>query len=466
MNCRLLIFFGLLLIFSCTDDIVIPELEELDNTSTITGYLVGGVNNMATAYLIESDVIDSTYISSETGYFAFYNVERGDYILKVTSANGKGSYKQYLSINSNLKTLGDIYLKPFPGQIESVYPDPIIVIDTNNYYYEDSIQEVSIYFNYALNESSLINSIHLSPDLPFTYDYISSTNYEVLQIKVQTDSLFDFPYLSITLDSTIETVYSEQLDYTYTVTYSVDTTISLIDPIDTTLQDTTIDTTVIDTNNIKDTIAPVIQKTFPLDTNALLDFSDDDFYIYFGSLVNQANVDNAIKIFPPVSFNTSWRTTTDSLYGSISYVRLSSYDKIMTNTIYTVTIDSGTVLNNDIVLDSTISRKFKTKPLRVISTYPQYGQIDIPVNDTLRIRFSDNFSKPSIEGRIKISPSVKGLNISTLNNSSFYGYNIYLMADSLFNPKTEYYVTVSDSITDIFGNKMLDSVVVKFTTSD
>lgn len=467
MKHRLIIFLGLISIFSCTDDIVIPELEELDNTATITGYLVGGVNNMATAFLIESKVIDSTYISTETGYFAFYNVERGDYILKVTSANGKGSYKKYISINSAVKTLGDIYLSPFPSQIESVYPNPEILIDTNNSYYEDSIQQVSIYFNYAVEESSLVNSISLSPSLPFTYEYYSSTSYKILKIRIKTDSLFESPSLSISLDTTIETIYSENLDYKYVVTYSIDTSISFIDTTDTISQDTTKDTTVTDTNTIEDTIAPIILKTIPSDTSILENLTENYFYIYFGSLVNQGNVENALNINPPISsYYLTWDTDTDPKYGSISYLRIDPYGEVMTNTVFTISIDSGTVLNNDITLDSTISLKCKTKPLSVKTTYPLYGQIDVPTDTTVKISFSNHYSEASLDNRISISPALEGFEIKSKSSSSYYGYSIFLGSDSLFQPNTEYTVTVSDSITDLFGKMMLKSTMLKFTTGD
>lgn len=457
-----MILFSLmfLTILGCTDDVTIPEEITEALNCEISGYLIGGANLQATAYLLDSAVIESCMITAENGYFSFANIPRGYYEIRIISGDGLRRFYDKVELMSNYESLGEIYLKDVPEQIINIYPDTLKLIDTNTTQITDSFLTISVYFDEKMDSLSLVNAVSITPSIAsfIRAEYVSAYNW--LSIDIRNDTLFKTPDLIISIDSTAKDIYGQQIDFGFSLVYEIDTSINFVFKVDTT--DTNVIDTTGDTTIIIDSIIPIISKTIPGDSTTLLDFNSSGFYIYFGSLVNQGNVENGLSIDPPVRIYVYWDTDTDPKFGSVSVARIVPADDVMTNTLFCVSIDSGTVLNNDITLDSTINLNFKTKPLKVSNTYPLYGQVDIPRDTTFKITFSEDCLKSSVAGNITITPLVQGF---SFDSSHYYSDNIFFStSDTLLQPNTEYLITIKKGVTDIYGNGMLDSTIIKFTT--
>ncbi len=102
----------------------------------------------------------------------------------------------------------------------------------------------------------------------------------------------------------------------------------------------------------------------------------------------------------------------------------------------------------------------KTDP-SVISTIPRGDSINIPGDDKISIRFSENINKKTIDGAIFISPRFSG---ETKYKWKSQTLNI-ILPDS-FADSTTYIVNVGASVSDLRGNKMENSFIFAFSTGD
>lgn len=443
----LIIGMLLFLSYKCTDEIVVPELEE--KVSFVSGYVSNGMDLDAVVYLIDSTIIDSIEITNNEGFYEFENVKYGVYKIKVLSRNSLKKNVSTIYVNTTSETVSTMYLSELPYDIDDVFPRLRDTIKNNNTYIKDSIFQIDIVIQYGreIEMDSIEKKILIDSGMTFSLSSNLYGSYDTLKIQIPADQVFNKDSFSIYFDSTINTTYGD-IEHEFYLKYYVDDS---IDTLDTTSSDTAI--------NDND----VIYQTSPADTSVTFNFYSSEFKIYFNSIVNKSEIEDALNISPIIPFSTSWSTSYNDQSQIVSVLYIEADQQVMSNTVYTITIDSGTVIDSTKTLQKDLSLLLKTPPLKATVNYPLYGQIGIPRDTSLYVSFSQSVLESSLDSNITISPAVEGLK-PTLYYSSYNKYRIDF--DTLFLPKTTYTLTIKSGVSDIFGKQMPDSSVVVFTTGE
>ncbi len=439
----LIIGMLLFLSYKCTDEIVVPEIEE--KISFVSGYVSNGIDLEAVVYLIDSVIIDSIEIKNNAGFFEFDAVKYGAYKIKTISRNSFKKDIFTINVNSTSETVSTIYLSELPYQIDEVFPALRDTIRNNKTYIKDSIFQINllIQYNHEIEMNNIENKIKIDSGMTFSASSNLYGSYDTLKILIPSSQVLTKDSITLYFDSTINTLYGD-IEHEFYLKYYVDAS---NDSLDTTSSDTSVD------HN------DIISQTYPADTTTAINFYSDEFRIYFNSSVNKSKVEEGISISPTIPYSITWNTT----YENTSVLYFEADQQVMSNTVYTITLDSGTVIDSTKTLQKDLSFLLKTPPLEANVIYPLYGQIGIPRDTSLYVSFSQSVLESSLDSNITISPAVEGLT-PTLYYSSYNKYRIDF--DTLFLPKTTYTLTIKNGVSDIFGKQMPDSSVVVFTTGE
>lgn len=437
------LIFGLLflLVISCTEEIVVPELQE--KTAKISGYVTNGLELEAVIYLIDSTVVDSLEITSENGYYEFSNVKFGSYIMKVISRNSFKKNSISIFVNSTSETINNILLNEFPIEIEYIFPQPKDTISNNPESFEDSLLVVNLITGYYSLEFEMYNiesKIVIDSGMTFTVSSNPNGSYDTLKVKIPKSQVFARDSFSLYFDSTINTSFGD-IEHEFYLKYYVDSS-----------------GYVIDTTDNGDIDSTIIDQTVPEDTSTTIDFMSSAYRIYFNSVVNKGEIEKGLSINPIIPYSVRWN---HSQTASVLYLEADQY--VQTNKVYTITIDSGTIIDSNTILDKDLTLLLKTPSLKVSTVYPLYGQIDIPTDTSLYVSFNQPILESKLDSNISITPSVGGMRIGLYSS---YSNTYYITFDSSFVSNTIYTLKVDKGISDLFGNTMPDSTVITFTTGE
>ncbi len=185
------------------------------------------------------------------------------------------------------------------------------------------------------------------------------------------------------------------------------------------------------------------------------------FNIYFPGTVNRGLIEQHITIEPSILFTTSWSDTVSDKNPALKRSILTIYPSqpLMSNTIYTVTIDSGS-LGEGWMNMKDINLIFKTSPLRWISSIPFTGQITVPLDVPFNFVFNTILDSSTIVSSLKSTPEIPDLKLSSWSPSD----SSFTLTHSELEPST-IYTLFFEGITDMYGNPCLRKDTITFTTA-
>jgi hypothetical protein len=197
----------------------------------------------------------------------------------------------------------------------------------------------------------------------------------------------------------------------------------------------------------------LVRSVFPPDTLVPVSTNDSIVIAFSGSMV-PASFDSRVAMLPTVPFLTKWEPST------VRQLVCAPMQVLRSNTLYTVTIDSGyrTVLGKT---GDAFSFKFKTLPLTATSMMPFDGQIDVALDVKIQFSFNTPVDTAVLLSHISFKP--KADSTALVSGSGLSG-NTWTVAHAPLTAGTSYTVTLDSAVTDIYGVPMRRSVAFQFTT--
>lgn len=181
----------------------------------------------------------------------------------------------------------------------------------------------------------------------------------------------------------------------------------------------------------------------------------DDITVVFSIPMDTASVRAAASLDTPTRANVPVEI---SWLGNM--VTFEPYDDLDHNTLYTLTIDTGAMSAAGAALESTFTLSFTTEPSwpMVVSTIPDDGDTDVPLNAFVRIEFSRSMNAGTVSSAFSIDPSVAWDVDSDWDEFTFtFGSNLA--------PNTLYTVTIDETAEADWGGETLPAdYVFSFTT--
>ena len=101
-------------------------------------------------------------------------------------------------------------------------------------------------------------------------------------------------------------------------------------------------------------------------------------------------------------------------------------------------------------------------PPEIISTYPKNGDVDVNLNASVVINFSEPLNRLSVIGNITVSPDVETKSYNWSNDNK----TLTLTLSSNLSSYTTYSVSVSTNIRDLSQNNLKNAYVFSFRTKD
>ncbi|MFH1429525.1 MAG: Ig-like domain-containing protein, partial [Candidatus Margulisiibacteriota bacterium] len=177
----------------------------------------------------------------------------------------------------------------------------------------------------------------------------------------------------------------------------------------------------------------------------------------FSEAMNKASVESAFSIIPTKSGVLNWSGNT---------VVFSPSSSLNRNTTYNISFSGAKDLNGDLLAGNT-GWLFNTgggldddyRP-EVLSWSPT--GIDIPLEPTILITFSDAMNKNSVENGIYLNGSLA----STLGTLQWFGNSLAIVPNAPLPPNTIYTVSVNASVTDADNDSLNEDFTYSFKTGN
>lgn len=174
----------------------------------------------------------------------------------------------------------------------------------------------------------------------------------------------------------------------------------------------------------------------------------------FNTLVNKNSIENALLIVD---------SSGDTLSGEFSWYNSTSFqfypeNALKTSELYLITLDTSATDVYGKKINSFASQ-FSTEAFEIENVSPEDKSTGFSTYNSISLRFNASVDKNTFPNRIHVSPS-------TSLEFSYSGDNVYVKpAGSYWQAGTKYTLTIEDSVMDINGNILGDSIVTTFTTS-
>jgi hypothetical protein len=176
------------------------------------------------------------------------------------------------------------------------------------------------------------------------------------------------------------------------------------------------------------------------------------FYLYFQTPMDTASVRRAVTITPATAISAYYWT---SEYQNLSIIPKTT---LKPGTRYTVVIDTSVRTAKNEQIEFACSTWFKTAPFKVTYQYPDSGSTMSIYNDA-QISLTAPAAKASAQSRIRAVPAMDLL--ITLSGTQVY---IGPLTGN-WAENTDYFIIIDDSLADVNGIILGDSVVLSFNTS-
>ena len=201
-----------------------------------------------------------------------------------------------------------------------------------------------------------------------------------------------------------------------------------------------------------DTTRPTVVSVSPVDGASFVSVSSD-ISVTFSEAMNQSSmILSTLNIVPAVT-------------GSISYSnKVLTFDPdsfLLGDTTYTVTVSSSAKDKAGNALASPYIWQFSTDldntPPTVVSTSPSADAVNVPVNSTISVKFSEDMEPSAMSSAFQINPSVSG-GVSYADSTLIFTPASFLTGDQTYE------VTVTMAATDTADNHLASDYVWQFTT--
>ncbi|MDI6740280.1 MAG: Ig-like domain-containing protein [Candidatus Edwardsbacteria bacterium] len=180
-------------------------------------------------------------------------------------------------------------------------------------------------------------------------------------------------------------------------------------------------------------------------------------FIYFSRPMDKAATEAAFHITPAVSGYFRWTSNNSVLIFSPSPTFF-----MITDTVYTVTLDNTARTADNTALEFTMVFPFKTEPFRVTSVSPNYGTTGFWLQSNATIYFT-TYSQPNTpvaEGAVQITPAVPGG-----MDYTWYGYYVQLRPKiQYWRSNTQYTIMVPTTVTDAWNHRVFMPCTTVFYT--
>ena len=207
--------------------------------------------------------------------------------------------------------------------------------------------------------------------------------------------------------------------------------------------------------------APEIISTYP---SAEQDsaYLSKDIIIEFTHPMDQTSAEDAFSIIPEVQGAISWNPG-----GYILYFKPSTPFTKMTN--YKVTISNTAKSSWDLFITENYELNFITKAndnLSLISTFPQDGDVDVDLDETIEIIFDGPIAGSSLGGNISfVDEDSSSVGISVSNKDYENGIIRFTPTSSL-NENSIYYIYLKDGIATTDDYILGKDITISFQTKN
>ncbi|PJF42777.1 MAG: hypothetical protein CUN50_02965, partial [Candidatus Thermofonsia Clade 1 bacterium] len=114
--------------------------------------------------------------------------------------------------------------------------------------------------------------------------------------------------------------------------------------------------------------------------------------------------------------------------------------------------------NGEAILSNPQTFTFRTLPFpRVVSTQPANGEGNVPLWSNVSLTYSTLMDQASFSGRVSLEPKPERLSLSVSGNMLYLNFPML--------PETDYTLTISAGVADIYGNVLSDAFVLRFRTA-
>ena len=459
MKIYLIILSFLFLIISGCKETIIESSSEIPKEFTndlLHADLIGKVipkDSKAKVIISQVQVIDSAEISPIDGSFAFSNLRAGNYNIKIQAENYRiYNNDNYMLQGGSIIYLGDIELSTVPDLIDSFYPD-----DRGEVVYDWRYGRitVSILFTKPMDRESVEKAFSVDPPVEGIFNWGNYTQAPVEGLFADKNGY--------NTGATI-TTYSKVTSMTYAFakkdSYPDKEYIVRID------------------KTAKDTAGNFLRFPFQFSFKTVQSYSTQNgiitdpvngdidvsplSYNYSGITVtfprrmDKSSVELSTRVTPPMN--------TIFLWPDENILRIYTGGPFLSDTTITVSIAKSAKDKDGIALGQNFSFSFRTSALNISSTSPSNGQLFITPTSPITINFNNYVTLTSARSAISIVPAVGG-------SFKYGGYSPYeQMEQVVFTPtssmqtNTKYTVTISPTVTDMYGNNMKSSYSFSFVT--
>jgi hypothetical protein len=409
----------------------------------VSGFITPiGLNG--TAYLFEDVVFDSTAINPATGYFAFDSVPYGAYQLRIV-VPGFGIPRQVISVNENGTTIKTIDLSRLPSQIARVSMEDSTLIgfisceskmlDNSIHSYsvgrQDTAIAFSIVFNGKMDSLSSMSALKIEPEIKHTISLSNSTSGSIMYFSFPVLEIFKHSSVTITIGKQAKTVYNEGLDFDFALHYFISTSCFS-----------------------QAVFAALIQQSQPYNGQWNV-APDNDIVMEFRSMMNEQSVERALSMSPPEPMNLFWTETS----GHTHQLRIVFPSALLTNTYYTVTIDSSAKTANSTRIPAPLALSFTTSQFRIVGYSPLNGDTNVACDALLNYSMDIPVDSSNFLKAFSITPAVDSMWISLQNSGKQIVVN-----HSPFLPRKTYTVVIDTNFTSAKGTHSSSIRTYSFTT--
>jgi hypothetical protein len=385
----------------------------------ISGY-VEPLGVKAKVYLYEDSLLDSTTNGLNNGYFFFNNVPYGTYKLMFV-ADSFTTISQIFHLSDNYYSSGIISLEHHPSQIRFMNPAENSTISyLSNSCFSDTMFNLTIRFDSYIPSSRLYNLITVTPDLPFKIN-ITDTYYRdsTYQLSIPSSLFFKQKVISFKIYGEISTIVPSQTYFDFNFKLFPDT------------------------SQLKESVRrQFFTAPYPKSPNSTLKRNDLVNFTFRRPMDHQS-VEKSIHLEPDCIHDFIW--TNSSFSEEFEVVLL---NPLKANSTLTITFDSTMMTKDSIHPETLIPFTFRTVPLLILSSDPDYLCQDL--NPTFKYDFNFSVDSTSFCKAFSVTPKVDSLKFIFSN----YHKNIEITHKPLTD-KTMYTIVIDSSVSAISGEKLL-----------
>lgn len=458
MKTYLIIVTAFLIILSgCKETIIESQIPKEFTNDLLHADLIGRViqkDSKAIVIVSQVDLVDSMEINPDDGSFAFHDLRIGNYDITIRAENYRYYYrKDFMLEGGSIMNLGEIELSTVPDLVESFYPD-----DKGEVVYDWRYGRitVSILFTQPMDRESVEKAFSVEPAVEGIFYWGNYTEAPTYSLFADARTGFESGATITTFSKVASMTYSfAQKDSYPDKEYKV--------TIGTTAKDTAGNFLRFPLNFSFKTVQSYSTQngimTDPVHGDievSPLNYSYSGITITFPRRMNKSSVETNTHITPQMNAIFLWPEE--------NVLRIYTGGPFLSDTTITVSIDKSAKDKDGVEIGHDFSFSFRTAALNISSTSPSNGQLFVTPTSPVQINFNNYVTLSSARTAISISPPVNG-------SFQYGGYYPYEQMNQIeFTPNyalasnTKFTITISPTITDMYGNRMKEQYSFSFVT--